>query len=194
MTSERGADQDWPFIQRAQNGDPEAFGQIYTRWLGPLTKYVARRVDRDSVEDIVATTFSNIWAKKDTLAPIAPFGALIYAVARHLVSNYYREQQVSNRSMVDISLLPIQPINPMANPETVYQDQETAQELLGALGKLPIRQRIAVVAHHIDGLSLEEVAELLDTKLGTVKAVIHRGKERLRRYLQPTQSTLSKVA
>lgn len=194
MTSERGVDQDWPFIQRAQNGNPEAFGIIYNRWLGPMTAYVARKVhgnDRD-VEDLVASVFLKTWESIDTLTPIAPFGAYLYRVAHNLVVNHYREIASSNRAIIETSELPSQIISLTGDPVVVCQNRETIEELQNALDKLPLRQRIAVIGHHIEGLHLDEIAHLLDIKRGAAKSIIRRGLTSLGRYLQPP--TRSEVA
>ena len=69
-------------------------------------------------------------------------------------------------------------------PESTAARRETKRELAGALLMLTPAVRAAVVLRHVDGLSVEEVAEALDRPQGTVKAQVHRGLRELRAVLE----------
>jgi RNA polymerase sigma-70 factor (ECF subfamily) len=70
-----------------------------------------------------------------------------------------------------------------ANPIDVVMDQTYEADIQAALDQLPADFRVAVVLCDIEGMTYEEIAELLDVKLGTVRSRIHRGRAQLRESL-----------
>ncbi len=70
-----------------------------------------------------------------------------------------------------------------ANPLDVVMDQTYEADIQAALDQLPADFRVAVVLCDIEGMTYEEIAELLDVKLGTVRSRIHRGRSQLRESL-----------
>ncbi len=71
--------------------------------------------------------------------------------------------------------------DPRPGPHDAAEAAETSQALVRLLGELPERQRAAIVLHHVVGLSYPEVAAVLACPVGTAKASVARGLERLRR-------------
>jgi RNA polymerase sigma-70 factor (ECF subfamily) len=69
------------------------------------------------------------------------------------------------------------------SPDKVYESKEISEAIQWALQKLPKKLRPAIVLREIDGLSYEEIAEILDISIGTVKSRISRAREELRRIL-----------
>src|SRR6185312_2516746 len=69
------------------------------------------------------------------------------------------------------------------SPDAAYADQRFDDDVERALATLPPDFRAAVVLCDVEGLSYEEIAEILDTKLGTVRSRIHRGRAMLRSAL-----------
>ena len=69
------------------------------------------------------------------------------------------------------------------SPETVALDAETGRTLLAALEQLPEDQRLAVVLSDVQGLSYREIADAMDTSIGTVKSRINRGRGRMRQLM-----------
>lgn len=163
--------------------DPAAFGVIYEEYAGLLINFAIRKGVKDA-EDLVATAFLNAWAKIDSYNPIAPFSRYMFRIAHNLVANHYREKARSNGPIASISELSIHATDPWGNPETYCQTRETGRELRDALGKLTPRQRVAIIAHHIDDLTLDETAQLIGTSRGGAKSLIHRGLTRLKILLQ----------
>lgn len=75
--------------------------------------------------------------------------------------------------------------DPAGRPSDQAANRELAHRLSVAIGALPMRQRTAFVLHHLHGLPLEEVAQVMHCRLGTVKSHMFRATEQLRRHLSP---------
>ena len=70
-------------------------------------------------------------------------------------------------------------------PQTSYESREDRIVVRDAIGRLPIRQRHAVVLRYFEDLPESEVAQIMDCPVGTVKSLVHRGLRRLRAGLDP---------
>ena len=75
--------------------------------------------------------------------------------------------------------------DPTGNPSDVLASRELARRIQEAVGDLAGRQRTAFMLHHLNGLSLEETADVMKCRVGTVKAHLFRSCERLRVALSP---------
>ena len=75
--------------------------------------------------------------------------------------------------------------DPSDDPSRQLAQRELGRRLTGAIGELPMKQRTAFVLHHLHGLSLKEVAEIMRCRIGTTKSHIFRASDRLRQQLGP---------
>jgi RNA polymerase sigma-70 factor (ECF subfamily) len=73
--------------------------------------------------------------------------------------------------------------DPSADPRAQLANQELSRRLSGAIQALPMQQRAVFVLHHLNGLTLEEVAETLRCRVGTVKSHLFRATGHLRAHL-----------
>ena len=79
-------------------------------------------------------------------------------------------------------------------PENVEEEMHAADRKViveQALQKLPVAQRVPIVLYHMEGLSYEDIAAKLGVSLGKVKTDIHRGRESLRKKLEPARAALT---
>lgn len=79
----------------------------------------------------------------------------------------------------------VDPADPSANPSEHAANRELSRQLSAAIGTLTSHQRAVFVLHHLHGLALEMVAEIIGCRVGTVKSHLFRATERLRRRLTP---------
>ena len=75
--------------------------------------------------------------------------------------------------------------DPAAPPNEQAASREMAQRLSDAIGALPMKQRTAFVLHHLHGVPLKEIADVMRCRLGTVKSHVFRATEHLRERLSP---------
>jgi RNA polymerase sigma-70 factor, ECF subfamily len=93
--------------------------------------------------------------------------------------------------VISFNDLPVEPeyltslTDPAERPEAYVERMELRQWLERGLRSLPADQRTVIVLHDLHGYRYEEIAEILDISLGTVKSRIARGRSKLREFLQP---------
>jgi RNA polymerase sigma-70 factor (sigma-E family) len=128
--------------------------------------------DRALSEDLVQEAFVRVAAKLGDLRDPSAFNAYLTRAVANLAKSHFRRQQVVKKHTrtVDASTLVADPV-----------DVATSDALLVALRRLPMQQRAAVVLRYYNDLSQEEIAQVLDCPVGTVKSQLSRGLARLRK-------------
>jgi RNA polymerase sigma-70 factor, ECF subfamily len=162
-------------MERAQEGDKEAF-QILFSDIGPLiTRFVRRRVhDAEEVEDICQEALLAIFRSRHTYQPARPFEPWLYAIVRNVLAAYLQR----NRQRAGWH----EPVGDV--PEIrVEDDSSLALELQQSLSELPANQLQALELTKLSGLSLAEAASRAGTTVGSMKVRVHRAFESLKRSI-----------
>jgi len=152
-----GREHERALVRRAQDGDRDAFGELYRIHLPAVARLVRFRMGRDD-EDTVSEVFLRAWrglaSYRDTGVP---FAAWLYGIARHVAIDELRRQgRVETRDE-----LPDRAVEPM-----------TAEVLTlrGAIDELPTEQRQVIELKYLVGMTNEEVAAAMATTPGAVNA------------------------
>jgi len=175
-------------LEFQKNATEEAFEIIVQRYKNPLTNYVFRFLgDYEACSDVVQETMIKVFRYKDTYSSVAKFSTWIYTIAGNLARTEYRRQR--RRSFFSISNygeehkqfdLPDEAYRP-----DVMTDSGINDELIqNALLKVKDVYREAVILRDIEGMSYEEIAEILKVNEGTVKSRINRGRAQLKKLLK----------
>jgi RNA polymerase sigma-70 factor, ECF subfamily len=144
-------------VERAKEGDRDAFGVLYKRHAAAVARVVRFRLGRDD-EDAVSEVFLRAWrglaSYRDTGAP---FSAWLYAIARHVSIDLVR---TSART------------EPRADVPDREVDQMTAELLTlhDAIEQLPREQRQVIELKYLVGMTNSEVASAMDTSIGAINA------------------------
>ena len=168
-------------VRQAQAGDAEAFGRLYTAYVGPLYRYVILRVnDEPTAEDLTAQVFMKAWDKLTTFEPgRAPFLGWLYRIAHNAVVDYYRTHKVA----LPLEEEPIpDPLGPRGLEEQIEQQFQNRQ-LRNALGQLTDDQQQVLIMRFIGEMDTLEIARQLDKKPGAVRALQMRGLQALAKIL-----------
>jgi RNA polymerase sigma-70 factor (ECF subfamily) len=190
-------------IARSQQGDVEAFNQLILKYQQILYGTVFRLLgDYDTAADVTQDAFIAAFRAIRTYRGDASFRAWLLRIGSNLVYDHWRRTQrhpVSSLEAIDeeddgspgISLLDALSVKGVeGNPEEAVLTQELQELIQQGIQQLPLEQRTAVVLCDIQGLAYEEVAQVTETTLGTVRSRISRGRARLRSYLQQHQELL----
>lgn len=167
-------------IRRAQQGDQDAFRQIYLANVGDVVAFLARRVDRPTAEDLAAETFIRAYRQLDRFEwRGVPIRAWLLRIAyRELVARWRRSS--THETPTHSGELPTS-TTPSA------EDVATADGLTGetqaALDALPETQRLVVELRFLRDLSVAETAVVLDMTEEAVRAASYRGMAALRSVL-----------
>lgn len=164
-------------INKAQQGDRNAFGTlVYKYHLGVVNVVYRICGDLDLAEDTAQDAFIRAWQKLPNYQPRAPFRSWLYRIAVNIAIDILRRQQPSE-------LLEEQYCANEDNPETLVAEQEQAAQVQRAILTLPQASRVVLVLREYEGLSYQEIANVLDIPLGTVMSRLNYARACLRNLL-----------
>ena len=179
---------DEDLILAFQNGDVSSFEEIVRRYRDPLFNFVVRLLgDAFYSEDVVQETFLRVFRNKHRYHQVAKFSTWIYTIASNLAKTELRRRKVRNFFS----------ISSRGEDEKDYdlQDMSTDIErdvdgiikneiILKEISALPYHFKEAVLLRDIQDLSYEDISQILNVPLGTVKSRVNRGRSRLQKKLR----------
>jgi RNA polymerase sigma-70 factor (TIGR02952 family) len=168
----------WALVHRAQNGDAEAFGELYDHYVTMVHRYVYHRVgDRATAEDVTSETFVRALRRIDSLSfQGRDVGAWLVTIARNIVLDHVK----SSRYRLEVATADMRDADQLTDgPEDAVVAHLTNRELLACVQRLGSEQQECIVLRFIHGLSVAETAEIMGKKDGAIKALQHRAVRRL---------------
>jgi RNA polymerase sigma-70 factor, ECF subfamily len=159
-------------IERAKN-DPDAFGDLYERYVDRIYHYIYYRVgNADEAEDLTARVFYRVLkALPRYMDRGAPFASWLYRIAHNLVANHHRDQ--ARRPSVPIDDFPLTSRAREA-PDRVVERRDTERSLWQVIGELNEDRRELLVLKFGEGLSNAQIGKILGRTEGAVKSLYHR--------------------
>ncbi len=180
---------DEELIQEFQeNNTLEAYEILVNRFKDPLTNYVYRFLgDKDLCTDIVQDTMIKFNLHKDSYNSFAKFSTWIYTIAGNLARNELKRRKrriiFSLDNDDDEKKIQVEDTS-FVSPERATDSEMKGEIIQKALLKVKPVYREVVILRDIDGLSYEEIAEITDLSIGTVKSRINRGRKHLQGLLK----------
>lgn len=185
-------DPDVEFMLRAREGDAEAFRELFLRHSEPMLHFARRYVrNRARAEELVQEAFLQIWRARKTYEPRARFVTFAYRVVVNLCLNELRRFEYQGRTeSFDVS--PFEdndrgrelPDTRIPGGEDAAIGSQLGHRIQAALDALPENQRTALLLTRVEGLSQQEVAEILESSVSAVKSLVFRGMRSLREEIQ----------
>ena len=161
------------YLQRAAQGDQEAFGVLYERYVNRIYNYIYYRTGNPhEAEDLTARVFYRAMRHiKNYQDQGVPFSAWLYRIAHNLVANWHRDN--SRRQEIPLedgySLL-----NEGDHPETLLLNSEEHEALLRVIRKLPPDRQQLLILKYMDHLSNAEIGQIMGRTEGAIKSLYHR--------------------
>ena len=173
-------------VPRARAGDPAAWDTLYRRYQLPLYVYVFELVhDEQASLDIVQETFINAARHVGSLRADGKFGSWLFGIAHQKCIQRWRKQGREAAALEELAAAPAAPEN---DPAELLIRAEQEEAVMKFLNRLPIAQRSALLLHFVEDFSLENIAAITGTALGTVKSRLHYAKKALKRLLEEEAS------
>ena len=185
---------DHELVAFARTGSEAAYRELLGRYERPVFSLVYRMVrDRELAEDLAQETFVKVFNHLESFNPRYKFSSWIFKIANNLAIDSLRKKGLQTVSMdgsrhatstdeADATRISIPSTD--ENPEELLEARELGREIERAIGRLRTEYRTAVVLRHVEGRPYEEIAEIMDVPLGTVKTFIHRARMELREMLE----------
>jgi RNA polymerase sigma-70 factor (ECF subfamily) len=167
----------------------EYYEALVKRYKDPLMNYVFRYVgDRNVCSDIVQETMIKFYLNKDSYKSFAKFSTWIYTIAGNLAKNELKRRKRRNILSLNNGDNDEQPLqiedNSILKPDEVLDGKIKNEMIQKALLKVRPVYRDVVILRDIQGFSYEEIAEIKNLSIGTVKSRINRGRTKLQKLLK----------
>jgi RNA polymerase sigma-70 factor (ECF subfamily) len=169
-------------VLQAQDGNSEAFGQLYDAYMERIYRFVYFRVeDQQTAEDITSQVFLKAWSNLDRFQfSRTPYLAWLYTIAHNAVIDHYRTRKVTT-ALDDVQLS--QP----DHSELVENEIDLTAEMQSvktALQSLTDDQQKVLTLKFIEGMSNNEIARHLGKREGAIRALQMRGLQALAKQLE----------
>ncbi|UAY51945.1 RNA polymerase sigma factor [Ferruginibacter albus] len=174
-------------IVRLKKGDELAFKHIVETWQNMVYNTAIGIVQSaEDAEDIAQETFVQVYQSIHSFRNEAKLSTWIYRIVITKSLDHERKKKRKKRFAFVKSLFGEDEIHPpdFHHPGVVAEKKEQAGELFKALKQIPEKQRIAFTLHKLEGLSYQEVAEVLNTTLYATESLMQRAKNNLKRVLE----------
>jgi len=191
------ADTDLMLVERTVAGDQRAFELLVLKYQRRIERLIGRMVrDTDLVEDIAQETFIRAYRALAQFRGEAQFYTWLYRIAvntaKKALVDMKRDPTVSESALrggngddEDETSAVENELTTSETPETVLAAKEIANAVNAAMEALPEELRQAVTLREIEGLSYEEIAEVMDCPIGKVRSRIFRARESISAKVKP---------
>ncbi len=179
-------DPDRELVERARAGERTAFDLLVARYQRRLLRLVLRLLrDPAEAEDVVQETFLKAYRALPRFRGEAAFYTWLYRIALNGARNAIlrRRQRTAPQGVAPSQL--VAPVPEIGTPESMLLSKQVMLAIDAALEALPLELRTAIVLREIEGLSYEEIAQIMECPLGTVRSRIFRAREAIARRLRP---------
>ncbi|HJM46510.1 MAG: sigma-70 family RNA polymerase sigma factor [Candidatus Marinimicrobia bacterium] len=179
---------DEELIASFQNGNEQAYNELVRRYRNRLMTFVFRFVgDMESSEDIVQDTMVKVFTHKHYYKEIAKFSTWIYTIAGNLAKTELRKRKrrkVTLLSQMNTDDRKYEIPSTELQSEDIVQGEYTERYIQKAILQLPLHFRTVVILRDIQELSYEEISNIVNVPLGTVKSRINRARLQLQQTLK----------
>lgn len=190
MSSEQ--DIDIRLVKRVQEGDKKAFDLLILKYQRKVMRIIAQRVRNPAeIEDIAQETFIKAYRAIDSFKGESAFYTWLYRIAVNCTHSYLEKHVKRNllaqeKITLDEGTFALSPsLIELQTPESHLVNHEIVQTIQQALSELPEDLRRALELRELEGLSYEQIAEQMQTPVGTVRSRIFRAREAIAARLKP---------
>jgi RNA polymerase sigma factor (sigma-70 family) len=177
-------------VEQLKQGDQTAFKTIVETFQNMVYNTALGIVQNaEDAEDIAQETFVQVYQSISKFKGESKFSTWLYRITIAKALDHVRKKNRKKRFAFIKSIfgedseVTVHPPD-FHHPGVVLDQKENASVLFNAIGQLPENQRIAFTLHKVDGLSYQEVSEVMETSVSSVESLIHRAKTNLKKKLE----------
>lgn len=181
------ASTDEELVARSRGGDLESFNQLVLRWERPIYALAYRVIGREEdARDVAQETFLRAFRALSGFKGQAKFSSWLYRITLNLCRDWIRRERRTPIAQMPEGLDLIEmagEATPSESIEDLVARKEIGRAVARAMATLPEDQRTAIILKEYHGLTFQEIADLLDCPLSTVKTRLYQGLSVLRKQL-----------
>ncbi len=175
------------FINRFKERDKVEFEELILKYQNKIYNLCRHMLGNDhDAEDAAQDTFIKAYQNLNNFRPEACFYTWLYRIAVNTCLDYRKRPFFESffGSFTSDEEAHREPASEEPSPEKLYETKQLGLVLRKSMAKLSPKLRAVIVLKEIEGLSYEEIAEVLDVSIGTVKSRISRAREELKKLLK----------
>jgi len=187
---------DQALVERAQAGDKHAFELLVAKYQRKLARLLSRFIrDAAEVEDVAQEAFIKAYRALPSFRGDSAFYTWLYRIGINTAKNYLVSQGRRAPTTTGFDAEEAEgfedadQLRDVNTPEAVMLTKEIGQTVTAAMEALPEDLRTAITLREIEGLSYEEIAEVMNCPIGTVRSRIFRAREAIAEKLRPLLGT-----
>jgi len=192
--SDREVDQQ--LVERAQRGDKRAFDLLVSKYQRKLGRLLSRFIrDSTEVEDVTQEAFIKAYRALPTFRGDSAFYTWLYRIGINTAENYLVAlgRRAPTTTTIDSEeaegFEDGDQLRDLNTPEDELASKQVAETVNQTLGELPEELRTAITLREIEGLSYEDIANIMNCPIGTVRSRIFRAREAIASKLRPLLGT-----
>ncbi|MCS7230706.1 MAG: RNA polymerase sigma factor [Elusimicrobiota bacterium] len=169
-------------ILLAQQGNIEAFEELIKKYKNDIFNLAFLKVlDINTAEDIAQETIIRIFQKIDTFDFKGSFSSWVYKITYNTILKLSQKLSAENVSIEDKE---IKDVDEVKKIEENITHQQIISKLVKIISKLPEELQIVLILHDIQGKKYQEIAEILDINIGTVKSRLFNARKTLKQLCE----------
>jgi len=193
-TGNKEVDNDLALVERALDNDLAAFEQLVSRYQNKIMAYVARMLnDHEEAEDVTQEVFIKAYRSLDSFRGASSFSTWLYRIATNLCIDRVRKRKRSPQQAYSLD----EPFDKdeesggrdvpdvTNEPSLGVEREELRQQVRLTVAQMPEKLRSVLVMCDIQGMAYEQIAQVLDCPIGTVKSRLFHARADLARRLRP---------
>ncbi|MGW8183506.1 MAG: RNA polymerase sigma factor RpoE [Burkholderiales bacterium] len=192
--SDREVDQ--KLVERAQRGDKQAFDLLVSKYQRKLARLLSRFIrDAAEVEDVTQEAFIKAYRALPTFRGDSAFYTWLYRIGINTAKNYLVAMGRRAPTSTDVDTEEAEgfeggeQLRDLNTPENELMSRQVAENVNQTLAELPEELRTAITLREIEGLSYEDIANIMNCPIGTVRSRIFRAREAIATKLRPLLGT-----
>ena len=177
-------------VEQLKQGDQGAFKTIVETWQNMVYNTALGIVqNEEDAEDIAQETFVQVFNSIGSFKGESKFSTWLYRITVAKALDHERRKKRKKRFAFVKSIFGEDSevvVNPpdFHHPGIVLDNKENGAVLFKAIGQLPENQKVAITLHKVDGLSYQEVSEVMKTSVSSVESLMHRARTNLKKKLE----------
>ena len=190
-STRQSEDLDQELVQRVQKGDKAAFDLLVIKYQHKIVHLVNRYVkDPSEAQDVAQDAFIKAYRALPEFRGDSAFYTWLYRIAINTAKNYllsrsrrHYDYEVDVQDAEQVGDAP--QLKDIETPEEWLMNEQVVQVIREAIESLPEEMRIAITLREFEGMSYEEIAEVMECPIGTVRSRIFRAREAIDEKLNP---------
>jgi RNA polymerase sigma-70 factor (ECF subfamily) len=182
---------DSDLVRETRKGDIQAFQRLFEKYQKRVYNLIYRMVGNEAdAADLTQEVFVRVYNSLHLLRSEDAFFGWVRVMATNIVRDHFRKvgrtiraESLDEKVKLDEGEVDREVEDWSHNPEQVVEKQELRSSVQRAINTLSEEQRVVVALHHIEGMDVKEIAEILHIPVGTVKSRLSRAREDLKRKL-----------